>query len=58
MVIVNRWGQIVYETDDYTKGWNGKYNDKNALGGTYFFKAVYSTPTDDYEEKGALELVK
>jgi len=25
--VYNRWGQIVFETKDITKGWNGIYDD-------------------------------
>ncbi|MFI5196906.1 MAG: gliding motility-associated C-terminal domain-containing protein, partial [Chitinophagales bacterium] len=25
--IYNRWGAMVYETNDITAGWNGKYNE-------------------------------
>lgn len=36
LTIYNRYGQIVFRTTDYTKGWNGAYeNGKKADQGTY-----------------------
>ncbi len=58
LIIVNRWGQVIFESDDFEKGWDGRYKDKNAVGGTYFYKAVYSTHEKEYEDKGGLELIK
>lgn len=35
-VIFNRWGQKLYEWDDPTGGWDGKYKGKDVAQGTYF----------------------
>lgn len=37
--IYNRWGEKVFSTNDYTKGWNGKYCDV----GVYTYTASYDT---------------
>ncbi len=38
MVIYNRWGRKVFETDKSSECWNGLYNDKrDAEEGTYFY---------------------
>jgi gliding motility-associated-like protein len=39
MLIFNRWGNLVYETDDPGINWNGKYQGTNAdcSDGTYFY---------------------
>lgn len=34
--IFNRWGQKLYEWDDPTGGWDGKYNGKDVKQGVYF----------------------
>ncbi len=28
MRVFNRWGTLLYETTDYTKGWNGKFKNE------------------------------
>ncbi len=35
--IFNRWGQIVYQQDNYQNNWAGTSQDGNLLQGTYFF---------------------
>jgi gliding motility-associated-like protein len=35
--IFNRWGQVVYQTDNFDKGWDGTLNGQLAEIGTYFW---------------------
>lgn len=42
MVIFNRWGDVVFETEDYTVGWDGIYNGNEASQGSYVYKIVFS----------------
>ncbi len=35
--IYNRWGQRVFYTTDWTKGWDGNIHGKHANIGTYFY---------------------
>ena len=35
--IFNRWGQLIFETNDITKGWDGMYNQKPQSIDTYVF---------------------
>jgi gliding motility-associated-like protein len=35
--IFNRWGQLVYETLDGSRGWNGYQKDQPADAGTYYY---------------------
>ncbi|MCX6246600.1 MAG: gliding motility-associated C-terminal domain-containing protein [Bacteroidetes bacterium] len=41
MLIYNRWGQLVFESSEISKGWNGMMNGKYAETGTYAWKIVY-----------------
>ncbi len=44
--IYNRWGNIVFETNDRTlikKGWDGRQNGKLSSDGVYYFTFSYST---------------
>lgn len=36
-IIYNRWGQKVFETNDYTKGWDGNHNGKLSEFGVYSY---------------------
>jgi gliding motility-associated-like protein len=37
--VYNRWGQLVYQGDEYMKGWNGTVNGQRADAGTYVWEA-------------------
>lgn len=36
--IFNRWGNLMYEMDDFADRWDGKVNGNDASDGVYFFK--------------------
>ena len=38
LFILNRWGEIVYETTELNSKWNGDINEKQASDGVYFYK--------------------
>lgn len=46
MTIWNRWGELVFESNDPEEGWNGKVNNagKNSPQGVYVYKVVYTDP--------------
>jgi gliding motility-associated-like protein len=61
--IYNRWGEKVWSTDDYTKGWDGsfKLGDKNAQGNNnfhYIFSYRCLTNNTVYVRKGDVTLLK
>jgi gliding motility-associated-like protein len=37
--IYDRWGELVFETNDINRGWDGKYKTKNCSEGVYTFIA-------------------
>jgi gliding motility-associated-like protein len=41
--IFNRWGEIIFETNDVNFHWDGKYNGKVIQDGTYGYKVSYVT---------------
>ncbi len=45
--IFNRWGDLIYETDNYQNNWSGKHNGVDVADGTYF----YILQTNSGEEK-------
>jgi gliding motility-associated-like protein len=50
--IIDRWGLLMYQGDDYTTGWDGNVNGEPATEGVYFYKVVY---TDSYDQSGVLQ---
>lgn len=57
--IFNRWGEKVYETDDKTFKWDGKYKDNNLPQDVYMFYCTY-TGFDGrlYSTKGTITLLR
>ena len=49
MMIFDRWGELIFQTDDLDKGWDGKANngDKVAQQGVY----VYKIAVRDFSQK-------
>ncbi len=61
--IYNRWGKLIFETDEYSKPWNG--NDQSGTpqdDGTYYFMLKYksncSTKADIVNKKGFVQLLR
>lgn len=59
MQIFNRWGQMVFETNDITKGWNGMFNGRPQDSDTFAWQVKYI----DYKElnktqKGFITLLR
>lgn len=44
--IFNRWGQLVFKTEDYLQGWNGQFNNETVQDGVYTFKITYRNAKD------------
>jgi len=43
--IYNRWGALIYQTNNISQGWNGTDNGEPCLLGTYVYKIAYSNAT-------------
>jgi gliding motility-associated-like protein len=41
IVILNRWGEVVFESDDLSLGWNGKISGENCSDGVYYYLVNY-----------------
>ena len=59
MNIYNRWGQKVFESFDYKKGWDGKFNGDIAPAGSYIYK-VRAIGLDGklFVREGTVELLR
>jgi gliding motility-associated-like protein len=57
--VYNRWGQIVFETNDITLGWDGKYKGKICQTGTYNWIVYYQDyDKNPYNINGHANLLK
>lgn len=59
MRIYNRWGEMVFQTADFRKGWDGKYKGRDAEVGTYFW-IISANNTNDQADvlKGDITLIR
>lgn len=51
ITILNRWGNVIYESNDLSKGWDGTFQNKPVSDGVYFYKIHYKTIFEDEEIK-------
>lgn len=59
--IWNRWGEMIYESDNPAAGWNGEYNNsgKPAPKGVYVYNMVYKGPRRKLNnKKGQVTLIR
>ena len=61
LTIVNRYGEIVFESFDPSKGWNGtkRGDNKPCDVGVYYYMCTIQLPFSEYQEfKGDITLVR
>lgn len=64
LLVYNRWGQLVFESDDPEKGWDGTYNGEMVPMGTYVYTAVFTSfesgvqEAQDFKKSGSVTLVR
>lgn len=56
--IFTRWGKMVFETDNPSKGWDGKIRNSLAQEGTYFWVATFGNRLSSHQQKGTLNLTR
>jgi len=47
LLIFNRWGEVVYETNNINKGWDGYYQNQPVPEGTYIWKIEFTETMSD-----------
>jgi gliding motility-associated-like protein len=49
--VYNRWGQLIFQTDDMERGWDGTVNGVLCLADTYSFVVTYAGTEDPEKSK-------
>ncbi len=59
LLVTNRWGSKVFETDDPLERWDGKQNGKDLPAGVYLYKVRFATEgSSQQEESGSFTLIR
>jgi gliding motility-associated-like protein len=62
MFIYNRWGELIFETHDANRGWDGSYgmDGRDVQQGVYTYKITYKNPKIDERKTvvGHITLIK
>jgi len=57
--IFNRWGELIFETSDLNKGWDGTYKGKNCPPGVFvFYLDVVCHNKQIFKKKGNITLIR
>ena len=57
--IYNKWGELIFVSENQENGWNGIYMDKLVPDGSYIFTISGRYPSGKaFHEKGVLQLFK
>jgi gliding motility-associated-like protein len=48
--IFNRWGELIFETNDASTGWDGTYKGEIVQDGTYSWKMQVKQPNNDFRK--------
>jgi len=52
VIIYNRWGMQVFQSESVTNGWDGKYNGKPVPFGVYYWIATFTMPGEEKKTIG------
>lgn len=55
--IYNRWGQLIFETNSYDIGWDGKYKNQYVKSGAYVYHLVYQHNDIIYQKVGTVTVI-
>lgn len=59
--VYNRWGQLIFQADDITRGWDGYFKSQAQPMGTYVYVvryAYFGKETQVLEQKGTFTLIR
>ncbi len=55
--IFNRWGQLIFETSDPEKGWDGKHNGEYVQSGAYIYYLKFDNIDEKFEKVGTVTIL-
>jgi gliding motility-associated-like protein len=60
LVIYNRWGEVIFESNKANYGWDGTYNNIMCPTGIYAWKIIYGNKKDDSKKviTGSVNLIR
>ncbi|MFT7149698.1 MAG: gliding motility-associated-like protein [Nonlabens sp.] len=62
MQVYNKWGSVVFSTEDVSEGWDGTFNSEPAPDGKYSYVVFYAGTLNDvaFEEtfRGSIKLIR
>lgn len=58
IIIINKWGDIVYRKSNYDNRWDGTYNGQQVAEDTYMYIVRVKVENDWKEEKGTLTILR
>lgn len=58
MKIFDRWGQLIFQSDDPSKSWDGRKNNKELTQGVYVFVLEYDSFGNQVVETGQITLIR
>lgn len=59
-MVFNRWGEVIFKTNQVTDGWNGKYKDSPVSSEVYVWQIVFtcSGSEEKYQFIGEVTLIR
>jgi hypothetical protein len=59
LLIYNSWGELIFETEDPTFGWDGTHDGAPEINGVYVY-SVIATSVDglDHDRSGKVTLIR
>ena len=60
LLLLNRWSQLIFESNSIEDTWNGKYKDVDVPEGVYFYRLRYSgyDLRTVYERLGTITVIR
>lgn len=58
LMIYNRWGQLVFESEDITEGWDGTYKSQPCESGVYTWVLYGLSEGEKLTQKGSVTLLR
>ena len=58
MDVVNRWGEVMFSTNSIDKYWDGKFEGKAVMQGSYYYNIqVLGVDENTFVKQGTIEVL-